>query len=910
MSQIKPPESHIVSFASKRLVPSYQVEEKFNQIESQKEPQTLIQNIHPLELRMLIQALPEEDAGFILTHASAEQINQILALDFDRPDYTTQFVTLEKFLSHLKNQGQGKVTEFFLKLDEELQTLYLAKRLGIYETRDETEKVPEEQAQYLTPDGTFIVCNKGYPNDQTNQSMPEQQGFDPLILIADLYLTDWRQADLMLRDAKWTIVTELEDELNRLSLGRIEALGIPSDEEALKIFARTPSIDFILKNKRHSQDPHASHTHQDPPLLQHYLEAYTAECFFFRALSLVQSHTLFNDLRSELIHLTYAFSLVHKQDVSNADVLQQAATEVKNLLSLGLEIQSEGSLEQASLLLSQYPLSVFLKVALFQTRQFQGWVKKAQKEGLFHINGHYLLESEKKAFIQSLLHPICPRLSTQEGEEKHAFSARYQIVQVQKKLEHWALQCLSIRILIQQLCPSAEKALQAHIEQPLEEVEAEHLLTTLLGMYLITQIPLLSDHHNLPEKPFGYIGIDTQTLQALALALKQRPQDIQIHIHNQDKLSLLLNEQLKDLQARIKNMHFNEHSKPEYLNLLSHSKHLKLATNHTPTATFNAQLPYTLKEIQSLLPIPPSIVVQSGKVRDNLVLNQSHTRIMITTDRISAFDHILGTIPFKGELLCQLAYFWFEKTKHIVPNHVIQLIDPQALLVHQAKVIPIEVIVRRYLTGSLWRSYQASIKNVEQDYGIYLPPGLLAYHRFESPLITPTSKASIGQHDTPLTETAIIESTYCTKDIWEQIKTMSLALFKNAEIHALKQGLILVDSKYEFGYIRTQQGIPQLVLVDEIHTPDSSRYWDVYDFAHAMQQKHDPESLDKEFLRRWLITQGFSFKGTPPALTDDIRVALAQRYWQLYERITGQPYPLQTGDTSVRLTKAIAPYLK
>lgn len=287
-----------------------------------------------------------------------------------------------------------------------------------------------------------------------------------------------------------------------------------------------------------------------------------------------------------------------------------------------------------------------------------------------------------------------------------------------------------------------------------------------------------------------------------------------------------------------------------------------------------------------------------GKVRDNYLLGKE--RIIVTTDRISAFDVVLGTIPFKGQVLDALSNFWFDKTKKIVKNHIVKIIDPNITLVKEVKPLPVEMVVRGYITGvtktSAWYNYSQGVRNF---CGNVLPEGLKKDQKFDKPILTPSTKAEKGDHDESVSPEQLIERTGMTKELYEKVADTSLKLFNFGVEVAAKQGIILVDTKYEFGL--DEEG--ELVLMDEIHTPDSSRYWyaDSYDelFSAGKEQK----KIDKEYVRRWLANQGYTGDGVPPKLTDEVRVEAAKRYIDAYEKITGQEFKPSVGDPQTRIRK-------
>ena len=282
-----------------------------------------------------------------------------------------------------------------------------------------------------------------------------------------------------------------------------------------------------------------------------------------------------------------------------------------------------------------------------------------------------------------------------------------------------------------------------------------------------------------------------------------------------------------------------------------------------------------------------------GKVRDNYYIDNKI--LMVTSDRVSAFDCVLGTIPFKGQILSDIAKFWFDKTSDIVPNHFIKSVDPQVLLVQEAKPLPVEVIVRRYITGSLWRDYQASKHHV---YDLPFKDDLKMNEKFDMPILTPSTKEDYGKHDEPISKKEILNRKLVSKEIYEQAEEYALKLFQRGEEWADKQGLILVDTKYEFGLVGDQ-----LIVIDEIHTPDSSRYWIKNEYEERFNKGASQLMLDKENIRQWLISKGFSGEGTPPELDDEIRILLSEKYIELYKILTNKEFEPSVGDVSVRIAK-------
>jgi phosphoribosylaminoimidazole-succinocarboxamide synthase len=268
----------------------------------------------------------------------------------------------------------------------------------------------------------------------------------------------------------------------------------------------------------------------------------------------------------------------------------------------------------------------------------------------------------------------------------------------------------------------------------------------------------------------------------------------------------------------------------------------------------------------------------TGKVRDMYAHNGS--RILITTDRVSAFDVVLGTIPYKGQALNQLSAWWFERTKDIVPNHVISVPDENVTVAREAQPLPVEVIVRGYITGvtktSLWSLYESGMR---EAYGIKLPDGLQKNDALPAPIITPTTKAEAGGHDERLTRSEILERGLVSPEIWEQVERVAVALFKRGQEIARAAGLILVDTKYEFGLIDGQ-----LVIIDEMHTPDSSRYWTL---ESVELDASNPKNFDKEFLREWFVERSYKGDGVPPFMPPEFVAQVAARYIAAYEKLTG-----------------------
>ena len=292
-----------------------------------------------------------------------------------------------------------------------------------------------------------------------------------------------------------------------------------------------------------------------------------------------------------------------------------------------------------------------------------------------------------------------------------------------------------------------------------------------------------------------------------------------------------------------------------------------------------------------------------GKVRDMYLL-ENH-RVLITTDRQSAFDHVLGTIPLKGQVLNRIAQYWFEQTQDIAPNQIISVPDANVTVARELDILPVEVVVRKYMTGSsdtaIWTHYNSGVRHY---CGHTLPDGMVKNQPFDEAIITPTTKDEV--HDELISRDEIIAQGLVPEDTWNQVEEIAFALFARGEELAAKQGLILVDTKYEMGL----DADGRITLADEIHTPDSSRFWISDTYAERHARGEEPESLDKEFLRLWLRDKGISDDNIP-ALDDEIRVQVAERYIDLFQRVTGTDFDAELGATPVlqRIEERIEEYL-
>jgi phosphoribosylaminoimidazole-succinocarboxamide synthase len=295
-----------------------------------------------------------------------------------------------------------------------------------------------------------------------------------------------------------------------------------------------------------------------------------------------------------------------------------------------------------------------------------------------------------------------------------------------------------------------------------------------------------------------------------------------------------------------------------------------------------------------------------GKVRDCYDL-PGNRRILITSDRISAFDRILASIPFKGQVLTQMARYWFERTGDICENHVISYPDPNVVLAKNLQILPVEIVVRGYLAGTTSTSILTRYKAGERViYGHSFPEGLRAHEKLPEPIITPTTKAFDGGHDAPLTAGEILSQGLLTQAQWDRVSAISLALFARGQEMAAERGLILADTKYEFGTDETGT----IVLADEIHTPDSSRFWLADGYATAFAAGTRPPSFDKDVIRTWVDARCDPYKDDVPTIPEDLIATTSQVYIDAYQAITGQTFePDLSGETPLaRIRGNLAQY--
>jgi phosphoribosylaminoimidazole-succinocarboxamide synthase len=300
-----------------------------------------------------------------------------------------------------------------------------------------------------------------------------------------------------------------------------------------------------------------------------------------------------------------------------------------------------------------------------------------------------------------------------------------------------------------------------------------------------------------------------------------------------------------------------------------------------------------------------------GKVRDCYDLpagaGMPARRILVSSDRISAFDRILAAIPFKGQVLTQMARFWFDHTADICPNHVLSYPDANVVIGKRVEILPVEIVVRGYLAGTTSTSVLTQYKNgVRAMYGHVLPEGLRDNQILPAPIITPTSKAFDGGHDEPLTPQEIVTQGLLSQAQWDEVSAYALALFARGQEMAAARGLVLVDTKYEFGL--DAEG--QILIADEIHTPDSSRYWIAAGYAEAFAAGTRPPSFDKDVIRSWVGARCDPYVDDIPEIPAEMIAATAQVYLDAYEAITGEVFvPDLSGETPLARVRAnLAPY--
>jgi phosphoribosylaminoimidazole-succinocarboxamide synthase len=292
-----------------------------------------------------------------------------------------------------------------------------------------------------------------------------------------------------------------------------------------------------------------------------------------------------------------------------------------------------------------------------------------------------------------------------------------------------------------------------------------------------------------------------------------------------------------------------------------------------------------------------------GKVRDCYIDVERGERIIVVTDRLSAFDAVVATIPSKGQVLNQLAQFWFEQTKDIAPNHMLRVPDPNVMIARECEPLPVELVMRAYLTGvtgtSIWKAYE---KGDRTFCGHALPEGMKKNQPLPKAILTPSTKAAKGDHDVSVSKDELLAMGRIKPELFERAAAIAEQLFAAGQAHAAKRGLILADTKYEMGLARDGS----IVVIDEIHTPDSSRYWYADDYEQRFARGEEPRSLDKEYVRRWLANEAkWTGDGPPPDMPAEVRVEAARRYIASYEIVTGKTFVPDTREPVSRIAAAL-----
>lgn len=292
-----------------------------------------------------------------------------------------------------------------------------------------------------------------------------------------------------------------------------------------------------------------------------------------------------------------------------------------------------------------------------------------------------------------------------------------------------------------------------------------------------------------------------------------------------------------------------------------------------------------------------------GKVRDCYIDRERGERIIVVTDRLSAFDAVVGVIPSKGQVLNQLAQFWFEQTAHIAPNHMLRVPDPNVMIARECEPLPVELVMRSYLTGvtstSIWKAYEGGARTF---CGHALPDGMKKNQKLPAPILTPSTKAAKGDHDISVSREELLAMGRISEANFERAAQLAAKLFAEGQRFAATRGLILADTKYEMGLAKDGT----LVVIDEIHTPDSSRYWYAEDYEQRLAAGEEPRSLSKEYVRQWLANEAkWSGDGPPPPMPDDVRLEAARRYIASYELVTGRTFVPDTREPVARIAAAL-----
>jgi phosphoribosylaminoimidazole-succinocarboxamide synthase len=295
---------------------------------------------------------------------------------------------------------------------------------------------------------------------------------------------------------------------------------------------------------------------------------------------------------------------------------------------------------------------------------------------------------------------------------------------------------------------------------------------------------------------------------------------------------------------------------------------------------------------------------ESGRTRDSFVLSDGR-RVSVVTDRISHFDRVLGAIPYKGQVLNLLAAFWFQNTSDIVPASMLEVPDPNVMVSRHLQRIPVQLVVRGYITGvtptSLWYSYERGERVI---YGIHFPEGLSKNDALLKPVITPILRTGRGIAGEMISAEAVVKRGLVDADQWKKMCSIAVALFKRGQEVAAEGGLIMVDALYEFGIDASNT----LMLINELHTPDAARFWLASTYAAHKAARRDPEHFDNEFIYLWYDEQGYNGEGDPPPLPDDIIYRASRRYIEAYQYLTRQPFEPAPYPATARIRKAVVPY--
>lgn len=395
---------------------------------SSPDPLGAVQALNPIELHQLAEDLGEVDAMDLVALATEEQVKALVDLSsFHRE--TTDLGALDRWFAAAVAHGHGTPTRLFLALDEELQTLYLHRRLQIYQLHDE-EPPEDDKERYKTPDGTFMLELRD----------ADHTGFNPMQLLADLYASDWQAADVMVRDAKWTISTELEDQMLKLREARLADLGFPSYDEAMRLWSK-PHPDKLY-------EPRVSMHATRRSLPARYGEAFVSTSYLADVFARIDEDALLGDLEAELVLLVNAALVAQRTPELDNQATESAAMDVRALLSLGLEIAGRGDLSASVESLRSHTLRSFLRVALADTFRLKAWAEKAVRERLYHLpqSTQMMFDGDESTFVESLTGRL-PKLRRRAGDRAKAFGSRAELQIAQKYLEHLSLAAISTKWL-------------------------------------------------------------------------------------------------------------------------------------------------------------------------------------------------------------------------------------------------------------------------------------------------------------------------------------------------------------------------------------------------------------------------------------------------------------------------------